>query len=179
MKPLVFQFSESIHPMKSQTTNNRHKYSNHHKQRLFFQLMTILIMFFIWSNSLQPASASSSMSTGILAMLQDLWLQIFKESFPVSHHLLRKLGHFSEFLLLGIFATLGILTGKKAIQPLKYKALYFGLLTALIDETIQYFSPGRSPEVADILIDYSGFCCGFLIIYMILKKYRTMYQHLA
>ena len=161
--------------MKLLTIKNLNEYTNHYKKRLFFRVITILIILFIWSNSLQQASVSSSMSTGLLAALQKMWLQIFHNPFPISHHLLRKLGHFSEFLLLGIFSNLNSLLDKNYLQPSNYKVLYLGLITALIDETIQYFSPGRSPEVTDILIDYSGFCCGCLIVYLIIKKYRTMY----
>ena len=37
-----------------------------------------------------------------------------------------------------------------------------GLLTALTDETIQLFVPGRSGQVTDIWIDFSGVMTAFL-----------------
>ena len=155
--------------MKRITITKKQNYLEYSKQRRFFQFLTLLFVLFIWSNSLQPASTSSSISSGIFATLQDFWIQTFYRPFPVSHHLLRKLGHFSEFLVFGVLATVTAFTEKNDSRLLKYKTLYFGLLTAFIDETIQYFSPGRSPEVTDILIDYAGFCCGFFIICLTLK----------
>ncbi len=37
-----------------------------------------------------------------------------------------------------------------------------GLLTALTDETIQLFVPGRSGQVTDVWIDFSGVLTGLL-----------------
>ena len=38
-----------------------------------------------------------------------------------------------------------------------------GLLTALTDETIQLFSPGRSSQVLDVWLDFMGVLAGLLV----------------
>jgi len=139
------------------------------KQRLCGCILLALLLLLIWGNSLQPADASSAISTGLLAKLQQLWLSVTGSAFPLSHHLLRKLGHFSEFLLLGLVATTTVCIGRKGLARILPTSLYIGLAVAVVDETIQYCSPGRSPQVSDILIDYSGFCCGLLIALSIRK----------
>lgn len=148
------------------------------RQRMVCGSILLLLLLLIWGNSLQPADASSAISTGLLAKLQQLWLQTTGTDFPVSHHLLRKLGHFSEFLLLGIFTALTGTIGRRQLTPVLPTLFYSGLAVAVTDETIQYFSPGRSPQVSDILIDYSGFCCGILLALVFCKVLPAMYQGL-
>lgn len=150
-----------------------------HRQRITGSVILLLLLLLIWGNSLQPAEASSAFSSGVLSKLQPLWLQLTGASFPISHHLLRKLGHFSEFFLLGLVSTLTGTTGRKKLTSNLPVILYTGLAVAVADETIQYFSPGRSPEVRDILIDYSGFCCGLLAAFALCKVLSAMYQGLS
>ena len=149
-----------------------------HRQRITGSVTLLLWLLLIWGNSLQPAEASSAFSSGVLSKLQPLWLQLTGASFPISHHLLRKLGHFSEFFLLGLVSTLTGTTGRRKLASNLPVILYTGLAVAVADETIQYFSPGRSPEVRDILIDYSGFCCGLLAAFALCKVLSAMYQGL-
>ncbi len=73
-----------------------------------------------------------------------------------SEHTLRKLAHFSEFAVLCYFAC-------KAADDFSFGArvsngyiLLYCLLVAVIDEYIQFFSPGRGSMVSDILLDFSG-----------------------
>lgn len=128
-----------------------------------YLLLSVFLLVLIWGNSLQPVSTSDALSLGILAKFQIAFQHWFGIAFPLSNHLLRKLAHFSEFLLYGLFLTLTFLAyGAKQRYALPY-TLYLGLLTAVFDETIQYFSPGRGPHVTDVLIDHSGFCCGLLL----------------
>lgn len=148
------------------------------RQRIIGSVILALLLLLIWGNSLQPAEASSAFSTGVLSKLQPLWFQLTNSSFPLSHHLLRKLGHFSEFFLLGLVSTLTGAIGHKKLTSNLSAILYIGLAVAVVDETIQYFSPGRSPEVRDILIDYSGFCCGLLAALGLYKLLSAMYQGL-
>lgn len=149
-----------------------------HRQRITGSVILLLLLLLIWGNSLQPAEASSAFSSGVLSKLQPLWLQLTGASFPISHHLLRKLGHFSEFFLLGSVSTFTGTTGRRKLASNLPMILYTGLAVAVADETIQYFSPGRSPEVRDILIDYSGFCCGLLAALVLCKILSAMYQGL-
>lgn len=90
--------------------------------------------------------------------------------------LVRKLAHFSEYALLFSFFNCFMISH----TSYKNKALVFVTLFALIflpliDETVQYFSPGRSPMVYDIWIDAVGGAVGIIIsglIYYIVRKIR-------
>lgn len=152
---------------------------NHRQLCNLSGLLTILLLLFIWGNSLQPASASDALSGGLFQHLQQFWMQVTGTDFPVSHHMLRKAGHFSEFLLLGFFSTFTGITADSHKRRAIFPVLYFGLLSAVLDETLQYFSPGRSPQVTDLLIDHSGFCCGLLLALCVYKKLTAMYQGLT
>lgn len=151
----------------------------HTRQFFICGTISVLLLILIWGNSLQPATTSDALSIGMLTHLQQLWYDLTATSFPLSNHLLRKLGHFSEFLLFGQFTTLTAL----AYSPKKHTVipvvLYIGLLVAVLDETIQNFSPGRGPQVTDVLIDHSGFCCGLLLAMLIFRWLTAMYQSLS
>lgn len=149
------------------------------RQLLLCGSISALLLLLIWGNSLQPATASDALSTGILAQLQQVWLNVTGNAFPLSNHLLRKIAHFSEFFLLGLFTTYTGITYSKKIRRFLPAVLYVGLLSAVIDEAIQYFSPGRSPQVTDVLIDHSGFCCGLLLALFLWKWRTAMYKGLS
>ena len=58
-------------------------------------------------------------------------------------------------------------THKKQVIRLAINTIFCGLTVAFIDETIQTFSPGRGPEIADVWLDMGGFSSGGLIILLI------------
>ena len=126
-------------------------------------LLSILMLGVIWGSSLQPAGTSDAVSLGLLARLEELFASTFGADLPLTNHLLRKIGHFSEFLLFGFLLTQAITLLKKAKGSAVPLSLYLGLLTAVLDETIQTFVPGRGPLVTDVLIDHAGFLIGLFL----------------
>lgn len=79
------------------------------------------------------------------------------------------LGHAGLFALLAVFATLsfGLLVKSKAISTI-YIA-FAGLFNAVLSEIFQLpiFASGRSARFIDVVIDFSGYLIGFLIISLI------------
>lgn len=140
--------------------------------------ITLLWVIFIFVHSLQPADVSSKESLGVLAFLQKF--------FPgLSHHLVRKLGHFTEFTILGVlsFQTLtraSRLFRKKLLSepggPMLL-ALVWGVAVAACDEWIQTGVPGRSGEFRDVLIDTSGVITGILLCTGIMILLRRRKGH--
>lgn len=133
---------------------------------------------FIWRNSLMPASESAAQSLQVLDVLDFLleWLGL-----PVSigHWLVRKLAHMLEFALLGVLWELALVTkarGHKGWYSVQC-ACGLCLLTAMMDETIQVFVPGRGSQVTDVWIDFAGACFGVLVVFVLTgyfgKKRRT------
>ena len=91
--------------------------------------------------------------------------------FQLFHTLIRKFAHFSEYTLLGILvSTISSYTIQERRQRLVI--ILWMVLTPLIDEGIQYFTPGRSAELRDCFIDMCGYSFGFLIMYLI-NKWKT------
>lgn len=82
-------------------------------------------------------------------------------------------GHFGLFVISGLLSPLAIYL---VINPFKWSKHYlnviiglsFGLMIAAITEIIQLNVPGRSGEFTDVLIDFSGYLVGALIVGLIL-----------
>lgn len=130
------------------------------KKTLLIFGLVVLNLAIIWGNSMLPGSESSQISGG----LRDFLIQLFPflEN-ALGEFLLRKLGHFSEFALLGfLLAQFFGLLEQKGIHAVTMPLLC-GVLAALTDETIQVFSPGRGPSVVDVWIDTSGVVTGIII----------------
>lgn len=84
------------------------------------------------------------------------------EKLEFLHTLLRKAGHFSEYFILGILASLTALQTK--LRYRKLSALSFCVLVAAIDETIQLFVSGRSGQISDVVLDSVGALCGIIVL---------------
>ena len=116
----------------------------------------------IFRQSSMPAVQSDAESDGLLDVVAK-WLPF------MTAHLLRKLAHFGEFGILGLLLS----------QCLRSNAafpLFAGLLCALSDETIQLFVQGRSSQVSDVWVDFSGVVCAVLFTFALrwlLRRKRT------
>ena len=122
---------------------------------------------FIWHNSLMPASQSSAQSLQVLSLL-DALLEGLGLKVSIGHTVLRKLAHMSEFALLGALWEAGLGAGEGRVNWRSLQsACGLCLLTAMVDETIQIFVPGRSSQVTDVWIDFGGACLGALAAFVL------------
>ena len=129
------------------------------KQRGRWILLTLigLTTLTIWGLSLRSAGDSSTQSNALALPLAGAaeakgeWLSIIMM-------IVRKLAHFSECAVLGLWW--GLYAQRR---PLKLAWLY-GLPVAVIDELLQYFAPGRAPGFWDAALDYCGYFCGFALV---------------
>ena len=130
-------------------------------QLILFLILDLLWICFIFSRSLKTAELSLMESGRILALVQKVLP--FMTAF-----LIRKLGHFTEFLILGglLFLSgscwLKARGGNRRVFRFGLPLLA-GLLTAVGDECIQLGVEGRSGELRDVLIDLGGVVCALLI----------------
>ncbi len=131
------------------------------KRRIPFIIATIITTFFIFNNSLQSAEVSAESSGRLVNILADI-LGLVKV-YPKRELLVlfvRKTAHIAEFTLHGILlANCFEMQYKRRIIYI----LFFGLLTACIDEYIQLFSFGRAGMVQDIFVDFAGTVIGTAI----------------
>ncbi len=125
----------------------------------------ILLLCFIWGNSLLPGEESGQISGGLLAWLRGH----FRLFAGLPEVVLRKIGHVSEFAALGLcLGWLFFNAGSVGVHRLTMPLLA-GMAAANIDETIQYFRPDRGPSVIDVWIDVGGVCIG-LCLWLLLRK---------
>ena len=121
--------------------------------------LIVLILCFIWGNSLLPGEISGKVSDWVKELLADL----FPGEVPgvtTGGGLLRKIAHFTEFAALGASLTwrFGMLEKRKS------NALVCGALAACVDETIQLFVPDRGPAIRDVVIDTCGVLAGMALM---------------
>lgn len=124
-------------------------------------VLIVLLLLFIWGNSVLPAGISSKISGFVTRLLG-------KDA--VEAHV-RKAGHFTEFFVLGsslgLYVTLQGRKGKDKATFLVFPALF----VPLMDETIQMFND-RGPQVRDIWIDIAGYACGCLLMLLVVAIIR-------
>lgn len=130
----------------------------------------------IWGNSMRTAAQSAQQSGSVLSYLAP-WLRALGLEPAGFHTLLRKLAHFSEYGLLGALWTLELWLGAHVSKG-RGAALRLGfcMLTALVDETIQLFVPGRSGEIRDVWIDSAGALVGIAVACVIASIIHQMHQ---
>ena len=127
---------------------------------LFCSVLTIL---WIWGNSLQDAPHSSTESQWVLD-----WVRSSFSMVPgmdrLSMYAIRKAAHLTEYMALGFFLSLVsmIIWKKNKISWITF----LGALIAIMDECIQLFSPGRSSQVSDVMIDTVGVFLGTLLVWV-------------
>ena len=132
----------------------------------------VLIFWFSSQNSTESASLSSGLLKKLLSLRPDwdsLTLAQQRTKIRALHTLFRKLGHFSEYTVLGTISALlgriGFPTDDIRQKRVRYYFVPagFALLYAVGDEIHQCFVPGRTPLVTDVLIDFAGACLGILL----------------
>ena len=137
-------------------------------------LLTFLIMLFIFCQSALPAELSQQESDVVVRFLAGVTgLEEGLVSFIV-----RKGAHFLEYLVLGIslFWTVQDLLTRHGRMPDGSAGRAFlvpwavGALYAVTDEVHQYFVPGRSCELRDVLIDACGVAAGVAIVWWRARK---------
>ncbi len=120
-----------------------------------------LMTLFVFSNSLQVATESSKISGSLLETLYKM-LPLLRQW--LTEHILRKMGHFTEYSVIGVLLMLCLRSCTVRVLPHITKAILGGVLIAMTDETIQLFVEGRSGEVLDVWLDSSGVCFGLLVM---------------
>lgn len=110
--------------------------------------------------------AAAAQSEGDAAVLAT-WYHIFGTIF-------RKTAHLLEYTLLGLL--LGLLA-----RSFSVKAIWIpwaaGTILAAMDEVHQYFVPGRTGLVTDVLLDSAGVLLGICALYIIHKIRRKNHVH--
>ena len=125
------------------------------------------------------AAKSAEASKGVVEVSEEVVNTIAPGTITPENHVsfalfIRKaFGHFGLFFISGLLTPLAAFLVINPIQGSKHPitvaiGLLIGLLFSVVTETIQLFVEGRSGEFTDILIDFSGYLLGALIVGLIL-----------
>ena len=147
--------------------------------RVIFTLALIGCIAFIFSNSMAVASVSSHSSSRVLTLMQGILRRLGHPGLAaqLTQHFVRKLAHFCEYTLEGFLLMLCMRVYSR--HPLRHISMPMlgGVLTALTDETIQLFSPGRSSQVTDVWLDSAGVLAGILTALLLMALCRQLFHH--
>lgn len=125
-----------------------------------FWTLTLSIMYIAFCFSSETAAESEQVSQGVLDIIIEHLGNV------ISHHMLRKIAHFSEY------AALGFCMGGAIYFTFNKNKFYISLIPCVIyaasDEIHQLFVPERSCEFLDVIIDSCGSSLGILIFMLIL-----------
>ena len=139
---------------------------------VFYALASVLTAGFIFSNSIPSISESSQMSGPLAALLQSYLDPNGILSPEQFHNLTRKVAHFLEFGLLGLFVC-GFTNNLGKLRLRRYVALpmLLTLLTAVADELLQHFTQ-RGSSVTDVALDFAGALCGIAAMALLSLIFR-------
>ena len=148
-------------------------------ERVIFTLALIGCIVFIFSNSMKIASVSTVSSGRVLRWMQAALRRLGHPALAqrLTQHIVRKLAHFCEYTLEGFLLMLCMRVYSR--YPLRHISvpLLGGVLTALADETIQIYSPGRSSQVTDVWLDSLGVLAGICTALVLLALCRLLFNH--
>ena len=134
---------------------------------IIFWLLTAAVMYIIFSFSSETGEQSKEVSEGVLSIIIEYLGNI------VSHNVLRKIAHFTEYAALGF-----CMSGAICFTFSKNKfdiPLIPCVLFAVSDEIHQYFVPERACRVFDVFVDSCGSSVGiliFLLIVFLIRKHK-------
>jgi VanZ family protein len=119
-------------------------------------LIALNIIFILYQAQLD-GSQSSDASSQVVDIAEDVLEVVNIEvERDILHTFIRELAHVFQYFTLGILFLIRFLHKKYL--------LYLGGIVMVIDETIQYFTPGRAFELKDLGLDTIGFSLGILVV---------------
>ncbi len=142
--------------------------------RIIFTAGLFASILFVFSNSMEVAEVSSLASTEVLEKVQAFFTTVGMQSLAaqITEGVVRKVAHICEYMLVGFFMMLCLRVYTKRFLRHITWPMFGGLFVALVDETIQLFSEGRSASVTDIWIDFFGVMLGLSVALFLLCLWR-------
>ena len=135
-------------------------------KRWILYILLVLIVFFIWDNSMQNGGSSDGFSLLFAGIFAPIVNKLgFHGNIWTLNRIVRKLAHLTEFTILG--SVLYTILRRYITYGTVIKTIGLGMLIACLDEFIQLFSPGRSSQFSDILIDTVGVVIGILVVKLV------------
>jgi len=134
--------------------------------RIVWVGVTVMFTLLIFLQSSMNGTISEKESMGFLNIINSFLIAIRFEK-TVTHQMVRKAAHIIEYFILGILHVLATASDSRRVLIKQFpRILLLTMTTALVDETIQLFVPGREGLVSDILLDCMSAFTGIFITSM-------------
>ena len=131
--------------------------------RRMLWMLLVLLLGFIWGHSLQNGTVSQAESQSVLHLALARWGNLPGMEY-LNFYTIRKLAHLTEFAALGmVLSGLAGIQGKRSL----FFVLCWGACVGAVDEWIQLFSPGRSAQLSDVVLDTCGVLAGALVLRLV------------
>ena len=126
-----------------------------------------LTLVFIFSNSLKSSTDSADDSGAV----GDFVAGIIPPDTELGEFVqdnIRKTAHFAEFAVLGaeVAVLVWLYFRRYRVLAMSLSPL-FGLLVAVVDETLQYIPKDRGPSVLDVWIDVGGYATALVPVFLV------------
>ena len=140
--------------------------------RIFFGAVLIAWMTMIFTMSAMQAPASGQMSTRIARTAVEAFVPGYSDASAdmqsdilfSADHFVRKTAHFTEYMLLGVFAALFFFCYEWSSKSRIFAALLVCMVYAVSDEVHQIFVLGRGPMAGDVFLDWAGSAFGVMMV---------------
>ena len=148
-------------------------------KKVIYSILIVLWMGIIFSLSNQPAIDSTELSDGFISNTIGNVYKFFNKNISSDElneikvkytHPVRKMAHFTIYMILGILVTLLVREYNVSFNKCLFISLLVCLLYSISDEVHQLFVIGRSGEIRDVLIDTSGSFIGIFIFNKLFRK---------
>lgn len=127
-----------------------------------------VIFFFSTQNGVESSNISNQVTEVLKQFISNDTIILFMIDLS---YLIRKLAHFSEYFILGIFTIVLFQEYSSNIRSVFVFAVLFCIFYACTDEFHQLFVMGRSARILDVFIDSCGsFLAGILFLFLQRKK---------
>ena len=148
-------------------------------KKVIYSILIVLWMSVIFCLSNQPAIDSTELSDGFISNTIGNVYKFFNKNISSDElneikvkytHPVRKMAHFTIYMILGILVTLLVREYNVSFNKCLSISLLVCLLYSISDEVHQLFVIGRSGEILDVLIDTSGSFIGIFIFNNLFRK---------
>ena len=148
-------------------------------RKILYWIPVLIIMITIFCFSSQNAETSSQTSGGFSEILARLIYSDFEnksnayqmELINRCQFFVRKTAHFSIYAVMGFFSFIAFRQYDKVPKKQLFAAILC-LVYSISDEIHQSFIPGRSCELRDVFIDFSGAVTGIAFLSLLLMLYN-------
>lgn len=147
---------------------------------IFLTIAVMVVIFFLSADNADESNAKSEViSDSLIYRILSSFDWNAEQTEKITHitvKIVRKTAHFSEYALLGMLLTGVCLSFGKSYGVTFTVSQAVSSLYAVSDELHQYFVPGRSCQLSDMLLDSCGAAVGIgmllLLIWLIRRKKR-------